>query len=243
MIEPPQFRTVLRGYDPEQVSAAVTELSSSLAIARRTAADRTMQLTKAQEREAALNADLDEAVARLAAAESSDGAPSQGFGEVGSRVSSILNLADEEAGQLRAEGELYASQVRQAAEADAARMKAAAAKAADAIVEQANQEAAASRKADTAIRARVAQTERQAAQMVESARRHAVREGRRVQADFAEASRARDQIHGHLGGVLALLDTVDAELALVPGELPSPGAHDRGADVAHARSSRSQADA
>ena len=110
MIEQPQFRTVLRGFDPDQVTAAITEVTTSLAIARRTAAERTMELTKAQEREAALNADLDEAVARLAAqGESSN---SHVFGEVGTRVSAILSLADEEAGHLRVESERYADEVR-----------------------------------------------------------------------------------------------------------------------------------
>ena len=37
MTELPEFRTVLRGYDPNEVSAAVTELSHSLTVARRTA--------------------------------------------------------------------------------------------------------------------------------------------------------------------------------------------------------------
>ena len=118
MIEPPQFRTVLRGFDPDQVTAAITEVTTSLAIARRTAAERTMELTKAQEREAALNADLDEAVARLAAqGESSN---SHVFGEVGTRVSAILSLADEEAGHLRVESERYADEVRRKADAEAA---------------------------------------------------------------------------------------------------------------------------
>ena len=115
MIEQPQFRTVLRGFDPDQVTAAFTEMTASLAIARRTAAERTMELTNAQEREAALNADLDEAVARLAAqGESSN---SHVFGEVGTRVSAILSLADEEAGHLRVESERYADEVRRKADA------------------------------------------------------------------------------------------------------------------------------
>jgi hypothetical protein len=212
VIEPQQFRTVLRGYDPDEVSAAMTEMSGSLTIARRTAADRTMELTKAQEREAALNADLDEAVARLAAAES-DGGRHGGFTEVGARVSTILNLADEEAGQLRAEGERYASEVRRVADAEAARMKAAAVEAADSIVQQANHDAAASRQANAALHAKVADAERTATQIVEAARADAVHEGRRIRADLAGAERTRDQIHSQLGSLLDLLTTVDGELA------------------------------
>src|SRR6478672_10659077 len=180
MIEQPQFRTVLRGFDPDQVTAAITEVTTSLAIARRTAAERTMELTKAQEREAALNADLDEAVARLAAqGESSN---SQVFGEVGTRVSAILRLADEEAGHLRVDSERYADEVRRKADAEAARMKEAAVEAADAIVLQ----AAAQREADAALHARMQQAEQQAAQIVEAARREAVDEGRRIQDEFDE---------------------------------------------------------
>jgi cell division septum initiation protein DivIVA len=211
--ELPEFRTVLRGYDPNEVSAAVTELSHSLTVARRTAAERTMELTRAQERESALNAELDEAVARLAAAERNEQAHTAGRVDVGPRISTILSLAEEEAGQLRADGERDAFEIRRAAEAEAARMKAAAAEAADTIVEQATQDAAATKQAGTALQAQVADAERRAADILEAARRDAVVEGRRVQAEFAEAERTRDEIHAHLGGVLDLLTTLDAELA------------------------------
>ena len=46
MNEPPQFRSVLRGYDPEQVAAVLADLADSLTVARRTAADRTMELIR-----------------------------------------------------------------------------------------------------------------------------------------------------------------------------------------------------
>jgi hypothetical protein len=211
--ELPQFRTVLRGYDPNEVSAAVTELSHSLTVARRTAAERTMELTRAQERESALNAELDEAVARLAAAERHEQAHSAGPVDVGARISTILSLAEEEAGQVRADGDRYVYEILRDAEAEAARMKAAAAEAADTIVAQATQEAAATKQAGTALQAQVADAERRAAEIVETARREAVAEGRRVQEEFAHAERNRDEIHAHLGGVLDLLTTLDAELA------------------------------
>ena len=193
MVEQPQFRTVLRGFDPDQVTAAITEVTTSLTIARRTAAERTMELTKAQEREAALNADLDEAVARLAAqGESSN---SHVFGEVGTRVSAILRLADEEAGHLRVEQRAVRRRgPAQGGGAEAARMKAAAVEAADAIVLQASQQAAAQREADAALHARMQQAEQQAAQIVEAARREAVDEGRRIQDEFDEKARTRDEI-------------------------------------------------
>ena len=221
MTELPEFRTVLRGYDPNEVSAVVTELSQSLTTARRTAAERTMELTKAQERESALNAELDEAVERLAAAERNEQAHSEGPVAVGPRVSTILSLAEEEAGQLRADGERYAHEIRRAAEAEAARMKAAATQTADTIVEQATQEAAVTKKSGAALQAKVADAERRAAHIVETARREAVVEGQRVQEEFAEAERTRDEIHAHLGGVLDLLTTLDAELA---GDVKEPPA-------------------
>ena len=213
MTELPQFRTVLRGYDPNEVSAAVTELAQSLTVARRTAAERTMELTRAQERESALSAELDEAVARLAAAERHEQAHSGGAVDVGARISTILSLAEEEAGQVRADGDRYVYEILRDAEAEAARMKAAAAEAADTIVEQATREAAVTKQAGTAVQAQVADAERRAADILEAARHEALVEGRRVHAQFAEAERARDEIHAHLGGVMDLLTTLDAELA------------------------------
>ena len=212
MIEPPQFRTVLRGYDPEQVAAAVTELSGSLAIARRTAADRTMELTKAQQHVATLTAERDEAVERLAAGTSSDSGHGQ-FVEVGARVSAILSLAAEEAGQVRAEAERFAEELRRSAYADAQRMKAAAAAAADEIVRQANQEAATRRQADAARQEQLANAEGAAAQIIESARGEADLEVRRARADVAAAERARDRIATDLGGVLELLAQLELEMA------------------------------
>lgn len=228
MIEQPQFRMVLRGFDPDQVTAALTEVTTSLAIARRTAAERTMELTKAQEREAALNADLDEAVTRLAA--QIENSSSHVFGDVGTRVSAILSLADEEAGHLRVESERYADEVRRKADAEAARMKAAAVEAADAIVLQASQHAAAQREADAALDARIQQAEQQAAQIVESARREAADEGRRIQDEFDEKARTRDEIERYLGGVVGLLDTLDAELSRELDDLAPQHAASESAD-------------
>jgi chromosome segregation ATPase len=211
MVEQPQFRMVLRGFDPEQVTAALTEVTTSLTIARRTAAERTMELTKAQEREAALNADLDEAVTRLAAL--SENSHNHVFADVGTRVSAILSLADEEAGQLRAESQRYADEVRRKAEGEAARMKAAAVDAADAIVLQASTEAAARREADAALHAKVQHAEQEAAQIVEAARREAVDEGRRLQADLDDKARNRDEVERQLGEIVKMLSTLDEELS------------------------------
>ena len=106
MIEQPQFRTVLRGLDPDQVKAALEELQNALSTARRIAADRTIELTRMQERHGQLEKDLDEAVHRIADLETkaAAGGSSNAPADVGARIGSILALANEEAEELRAGG-------------------------------------------------------------------------------------------------------------------------------------------
>jgi len=70
MTDQPQFRTVLRGLDPDQVASAIKELHTSLVIARRTAADRTVDLASAQQEVQRLPSQLDAAQARAAELES-----------------------------------------------------------------------------------------------------------------------------------------------------------------------------
>ena len=91
-------------------------------------------------------------------------------------------------------------------------MKAAAVEAADAIVRQASQEAAAQREADAARHAQMQQAEQQAAQIVEAARREAVDEAVDPGRVRREARPGRDR-RRYLGGVLELLGTLDAELS------------------------------
>ena len=105
MSEEPPFRTVLRGYDPEQVRSALDELQSSVVTARRMTADRTIELTRMQEQLAKTQRDLEAARARLSEADSHPSptaAPS--VADVGARIGSILALANEEAEELRAAG-------------------------------------------------------------------------------------------------------------------------------------------
>jgi DNA gyrase/topoisomerase IV subunit A len=109
-------------------------------------------------------------------------------------------------------------------------MRAAAVEAADAIVVQASQQAVAQREADAALHARIQQAEQQAAQIVESARREAVDEGRRIQDEFDEKARTRDEIERYLGGVVELLDTLDAELSM---ELDDPSPHHAASESAN----------
>jgi hypothetical protein len=220
MSGPAQFRSVLRGYDPDQVTAAISELTTSLSIARRTAAERTLELATAQEREAALAQELQDAVARLAATEHAghDTAP----GDLGTRVAAILALAEEEAGQRRVEAERDAEDIRLAAEAEATRMKAAAVSSADAVLEQASQELAAQREATAAAQARLVEAERTAAQIVASGREEAERERRRIRAEFEHEARARDEIRRQLVAVSAMLDQLDTELTLEVDDRAGP---------------------
>ena len=118
MSEDPQFRSVLRGYDPEQVKSAMDELQTSIVTARRIAADRTIELTRAEEQLSRANRDLDEAAARIVELERRPAQAPGAGGDVGTRIGSILALANEEAEELRAAGREQARQ--QLDEADAA---------------------------------------------------------------------------------------------------------------------------
>jgi chromosome segregation ATPase len=118
MSEEPQFRTVLRGYDPEQVKSVLDELQTSVVTARRLAADRTIELTRMQEHLNHVQRDLDQATARVEELESRPPQAAPSAGDVGARIGSILALANEEAEELRAAGREDAR--RQLDEADAA---------------------------------------------------------------------------------------------------------------------------
>jgi hypothetical protein len=104
MSQDPPFRSVLRGYDPEQVRSAMDELQASIVTARRIAADRTIELTRAEEELARANRDLDEAAARIVELERRPAQGSSAGGDVGARIGSILALANEEAEEVRAAG-------------------------------------------------------------------------------------------------------------------------------------------
>ena len=114
MSEESQFRTVLRGFDPEQVKSAMDEMHTSVVTARRLAADRTIELTRMQDHLNQVQRRLDERIAELEK-QSPQSAPSAG--DVGARIGSILALANEEAEELRAAGRDQAQ--RTLAEADA----------------------------------------------------------------------------------------------------------------------------
>ena len=141
MSQEPPFRSVLRGYDPEQVRSAMDELQSSIVTARRIAADRTIELTRAEEQLARANHELDEAAARIVELQQRPAqAPNPG-GDVGSRIGSILALANEEAEELRAAGREEARRQREEADAAIARSRAEAERDVDQLRRNADQEA------------------------------------------------------------------------------------------------------
>ena len=117
MSEESQFRTVLRGFDPEQVKSAMDEMHTSVVTARRLAADRTIELTRMQDHLNQVQRRLDEATARIAELEKQSPQSAPSAGDVGARIGSILALANEEAEELRAAGRDQAQ--RTLAEADA----------------------------------------------------------------------------------------------------------------------------
>jgi DivIVA domain-containing protein len=118
MSEELQFRTVLRGYDPEQVRSAVDDLQTSVVTARRIAADRTIELTRMQEHLGQVQRELDLARTQLGELEHRPAASAAAPVDVGARIGSILALASEEAEELRSAGREEAR--RRLDEADAA---------------------------------------------------------------------------------------------------------------------------
>ena len=173
MSEESQFRTVLRGFDPEQVKAAMDEMQTSVVTARRLAADRTIELTRMQDHLNQVQRRLDEATARIAELEKQSPQSAPSAGDVGARIGSILALANEEAEELRAAGrdqaqrtlaeadasaraarseaERHADQVRLTARGDADRVLDEARQRAAALLDEANRDADARRAEAQAI--------------------------------------------------------------------------------------------
>ena len=140
MSEDPQFRTVLRGFDPDQVKSTLEEMQKALTTARRIAADRTIELTRMQDKDVQLERDLDEAVHRIADLESRAG-HSSASADVGARIGSILALANEEAEELRAGGRQQAQRELEEAAAAIAASRAELERYADGVRSSANSQA------------------------------------------------------------------------------------------------------
>lgn len=154
MSEEPPFRTVLRGYDPEQVRSALDELQASVVTARRMTADRTIELTRMQEQLAKAQRELEAADARLGQLERDPAqAAPPSVTDVGVRIGSILALANEEAEELRAAGrddarrrleeaDAAITAARSEAEREAQQLRGTASQDAERVIEEARQRAA-----------------------------------------------------------------------------------------------------
>jgi cell division septum initiation protein DivIVA len=197
MSEHPEFRTVLRGYDPEQVRATVDELHTSVVTARRLAADRTIELTKMQDHLHQVQRQLDEATARVTELQARP-ASAPSASDVGTRIGSILALANEEAEELRSAGREEAQRrideadaavaaMRAAGERDAEQLRSTARAEADRLVTEARRQAA----DVAAAAARDAEASRAEAQ--------AIVERHQAQADALAAFRA--QLDKHAEGL------------------------------------------
>lgn len=162
----PTFRSVMRGWDPTQVEATLSELTAALDAARREAADRTVELSKVQSAHADLARRLEATTARVGELEetqrtAADTTPN--YQDLGERIGKILHLADQEAADLRAgaqaeaqdhrdsaaaaaaaaraEADRYVEDARTRADADAARVLEEARRRADALLDDADRSA------------------------------------------------------------------------------------------------------
>ena len=180
----PTFRTILRGYDPEEVNAAFEELTKELEAARAESTGQDPDLSEMKATIDQLQQELDEMSLYTADLEErvSQAPRSTSFEDLGSRISQMLSLAQAEsedvrssakreadkltaetqatAEQARTEAEAYASEVRSRADAESARINTQAQREAEEILDQADREALARREEAEAIyenqRARVA---------------------------------------------------------------------------------------
>ncbi|MDQ6895792.1 MAG: hypothetical protein M3171_04165 [Actinomycetota bacterium] len=221
MIETPQFRTVLRGADPEQVAEALRELQTSLVVSRRAAADRTIELSRLQEEHQTLQAELQAAQQRLSELEQAGG-PVQpeatrqggghGYSDLGARIGSMLSLAEEEATQIRWAAEQDAAQRRDqavralAVELDAvqARLDETVARTA-ALGDELDQRRARADEEHGRIREHAAQ---EAEHIRQQARSDAAALNRQAEEQRAAAVTQRDEIHQHLGRIVQLISGV-----------------------------------
>ncbi|MFZ5870952.1 MAG: hypothetical protein ACOYXW_10570, partial [Actinomycetota bacterium] len=160
MSETSTFRTVLRGYEPAQVDQRIRELSEALYVARQ-------QSDELAKRVQALEAAEAERAAQPAPQPEQVPAPEPTFADLGARIGQILQLADDEAADLRrrahqeaethrrdveeasaivrAEADRYAENTRSAADSEAARVLEDARRRADEILDEADRDATARR--------------------------------------------------------------------------------------------------
>ncbi|MEO5608710.1 MAG: DivIVA domain-containing protein [Ornithinibacter sp.] len=164
----PEFPTVFRGYDPDQVDRHLADLQRGIELAHQEGAERSVELTKARQAHDALLTQVEDqqrVVAGLEERASRVANPT--FADLGERIGSMLALADEEAAQIRGDAteaaqvqrlaadeeatgirsaaDTYAQEVRSAADVEAAEAVSRARAEADSIIDDAAREAAARR--------------------------------------------------------------------------------------------------
>jgi DivIVA domain-containing protein len=169
-----QFRSVLRGYDTAQVDQHVNDLTQAAAAARREAGDLSIQVTKLEAAQQQLRSDLEGQAAKARALEEEQKkAAAPTYADLGQRIGSMLQLADEEGNELRVRAQadaeahhaladesargtresadVYAKETRSAADADAARILEDARRRADSILDDADRQATARREEAEAV--------------------------------------------------------------------------------------------
>ena len=166
----PEFRTVRRGYDPDQVEQVLDDLYSSLNDAAADLEQRAVRERAAEAERRKLEAALAAAERRLVESADRVAPAADPIGELGARVSAILSAAAVEARETtrraqeqaqalhdeakaasvtqRAEADHYASDVRERAEQQAVAITAAARAEADALQSQASTRREAQERAD-----------------------------------------------------------------------------------------------
>jgi len=171
----PTFRMILRGYDPDEVNAAFDELTRELETARAEPTGQNPEVSELRAINEQLQQELDEMSLYTAdleeRVEQAPKAPS--FEDLGSRISQILSLAQDEsedvrssarreadkltaesraaAEQVRGDAETYAAEVRGKADDESARIITQAQREAEQILDQADREALARREEAEAI--------------------------------------------------------------------------------------------
>ncbi|HET7723763.1 MAG TPA: DivIVA domain-containing protein [Propionibacteriaceae bacterium] len=170
----PAFRTVMRGYEPNEVDKALADLRKALESARSETATYGVAVSKLQAQVAALEEGLAterQRSALLASEQAQQAEPT--FADFGARIGKILTLANDEAkdlvskakaeatvltresttaaDQMRTAADRYAADTRSKADADAAKIVESARQQADEILDSADREATARREEAEAV--------------------------------------------------------------------------------------------